>query len=111
MASKLYEDIVKITANEKPYIDRWAKLSDDEEETTASGHKLFKPNRRDNNDEEFAARYLAKLDKSTTLYVGNLKTEPYCTEEHQILELFSFCGEVKNVIMGLNKNTGTPCGF
>ena len=107
MASKLYEEIVKITANEKPYIDKWAKLSDDDGEE----HTKSNAPRGGRNDEEFAARYLEKLAKSTTLYVGNLCTEPYCTEEHQILELFSFCGEVKNVIMGLNKNTGTPCGF
>ena len=79
---------MKITKNEKPYIDRKSGLSDEE--------------------------YLDKLSKSTTLYVGNLlgdDNSPYCTEEHQIRELFSHCGEVKNVIMGLNKNKGTPCGF
>ena len=48
------------------------------------------------------------LAKSTTLYVGNLS---FYTTEEQIYELFSKCGEVKRIIMGLNKRTLTPCGF
>lgn len=48
------------------------------------------------------------LKKSTTLYIGNLS---FFTSESQIYELFSTCGEVKMIIMGLNKNTKTPCGF
>lgn len=72
MASKLYEDIVKITSNEKPYIDKWAKLSDEEgniPESTAPRGGL--------SEEVFAKKYLTKLANSTTLYVGNLKTEPF----------------------------------
>lgn len=48
------------------------------------------------------------LKNTTTLYVGNLS---FYTTEEQIYELFSRCGEVRRVIMGLNKNTKTPCGF
>ena len=48
------------------------------------------------------------LTKSTTLYVGNLS---FYTTEEQIYELFSKCGEVKRIIMGLNKKSLTPCGF
>src|SRR5690348_13809766 len=40
------------------------------------------------------------LSESTTLYVGNLS---FYTTEEQIYELFSRCGRVKRVIMGLNK--------
>ncbi len=51
---------------------------------------------------------LDKLKDSTTLYIGNLS---YFIEETQIFELFSRVGSVKRVIMGLNKQTKTPCGF
>lgn len=49
-----------------------------------------------------------KLLNSTCLYIGNLS---YFTTEIQIYEYFSKCGEIKRVIMGLNKQTKTPCGF
>ncbi|KLO13508.1 RNA-binding domain-containing protein [Schizopora paradoxa] len=54
------------------------------------------------------------LSKSSTLYVGNLS---FYTTEEQIYELFSKCaspedgGGVKRIIMGLDRNTRTPCGF
>eukprot|EP00026_Physarum_polycephalum_P016123 Phypoly_transcript_16966.p1 GENE.Phypoly_transcript_16966~~Phypoly_transcript_16966.p1 ORF type:complete len:264 (+),score=57.70 Phypoly_transcript_16966:52-792(+) len=48
------------------------------------------------------------LELSTTLYVGNLS---FFTTEEQIVELFSKCGEIKRVIMGLDRNKKTPCGF
>lgn len=51
---------------------------------------------------------IEKLKKSTCLYVGNLS---YFTLETQIYELFSRCGEINRIIMGLNKQTKTPCGF
>ncbi|CAF1079903.1 unnamed protein product [Adineta steineri] len=49
-----------------------------------------------------------KLLQSTTLYVGNLS---FFTTEEQIHELFSRAGDVKRIIMGLDKTTKTPCGF
>merc|ERR1719431_833875 len=49
-----------------------------------------------------------KLKNSSTLYVGNLS---YYTTEEQIHELFSKCGDVKRIIMGLDKFKKTPCGF
>ncbi|CAF0866232.1 unnamed protein product [Rotaria sordida] len=49
-----------------------------------------------------------KLLTSTTLYVGNLS---FFTTEEQIHELFSRTGDVKRIIMGLDKTTKTPCGF
>ncbi|XP_026572452.1 nuclear cap-binding protein subunit 2-like [Pseudonaja textilis] len=48
------------------------------------------------------------LKGSTTLYVGNLS---FYTTEEQIQELFSKCGDVKRIIMGLDKKEKTPCGF
>ncbi|XP_033112568.1 nuclear cap-binding protein subunit 2-like [Anneissia japonica] len=48
------------------------------------------------------------LSKSTTLYVGNLS---FYTTEEQIHELFSKCGDIKRIVMGLDKIHKTPCGF
>ncbi|CAO3628182.1 unnamed protein product [Cunninghamella blakesleeana] len=49
-----------------------------------------------------------ELATSTTLYVGNLS---FYTTEEQIYNLFSKTGEIKRIIMGLNRNQKTPCGF
>jgi RNA recognition motif-containing protein len=48
------------------------------------------------------------LKKSSTLYVGNLS---FFTTEEQISTLFSKCGPIKKIIMGLDRNKKTPCGF
>ncbi|KIY50996.1 RNA-binding domain-containing protein [Fistulina hepatica ATCC 64428] len=54
------------------------------------------------------------LAKSTTLYIGNLS---FYTTEEQIYEIFGKCaspedgGGIKRIIMGLDRNTRTPCGF
>jgi len=48
------------------------------------------------------------IEESTTVYVGNLS---FYTTEEQIYSLFERAGEVKRVIMGLDRNTKTPCGF
>ncbi|XP_039267912.1 nuclear cap-binding protein subunit 2-like [Styela clava] len=48
------------------------------------------------------------LNLTTTLYVGNLS---YYTTEEQIYELFGKCGDIKRVVMGLDKYKKTPCGF
>lgn len=45
---------------------------------------------------------------SRTLYVGNLS---FYTTEEQIVELFSKCGDIKRVVMGLNRFKKCPCGF
>ncbi|KAJ3145786.1 hypothetical protein HK101_002401 [Irineochytrium annulatum] len=67
------------------------------------------------NTEYFDRRYkgtreefFAKLHTSSTLYVGNLS---FFTTEEQIFELFSKCGEIKRIIMGLDRQKKTPCGF
>ncbi|PWY70476.1 small subunit of nuclear cap-binding protein complex [Aspergillus heteromorphus CBS 117.55] len=48
------------------------------------------------------------LKNATTLYVGNLS---FYTTEEQIHELFSKCGEIKRLVMGLDRYNKTPCGF
>ncbi|KDQ07925.1 hypothetical protein BOTBODRAFT_38362 [Botryobasidium botryosum FD-172 SS1] len=60
------------------------------------------------------SRQAEVLSRSTTLYVGNLS---FYTTEEQIYELFGKCavpeegGGLKRIIMGLDRNTRTPCGF
>lgn len=49
-----------------------------------------------------------KLANSVTLYIGNLS---FYTTEEQIHELFSKCGSIKRIIMGLDRFHKTPCGF
>ena len=42
------------------------------------------------------------------MYVGNLSFN-IC--EERIYDLFNRCGVVQNVIMGINRYDGSPCGF
>jgi nuclear cap-binding protein subunit 2 len=49
-----------------------------------------------------------RLLASCTLYIGNLS---FYTTEEQIHELFNRAGDVKRIIMGLDKVKKTPCGF
>jgi len=66
------------------------------------------------------------LKDAATLYVGNLCVDQlpdaikqvltvynrsFYTTEEQIHELFSKCGEIKRLIMGLDRFNKTPCGF
>lgn len=48
------------------------------------------------------------LRTSTTLYIGNLS---FYTREEQIYEVFSKCGAIEKIVMGLDKVNKTPCGF
>lgn len=48
------------------------------------------------------------LRNSSTLYIGNLS---FYTTEEQIHELFSRCGDIRRIVMGLDKFKKTPCGF
>lgn len=52
--------------------------------------------------------WIAKISKSTTVYVGNLS---FFTTEEIIDETFSLCGPIKAIYMGLNHQTMQPCGF
>lgn len=45
---------------------------------------------------------------SRTLYIGNLS---FVTSDAQIHALFSRCGTIERLIMGLNRNDKKPCGF
>ena len=49
-----------------------------------------------------------QLKRSSTLYVGNLS---FYTTENQLYELFGKCGDIKRIVMGLDKFKRTPCGF
>eukprot|EP00455_Lapot_gusevi_P046333 TRINITY_DN6081_c0_g3_i2.p1 TRINITY_DN6081_c0_g3~~TRINITY_DN6081_c0_g3_i2.p1 ORF type:complete len:252 (-),score=44.94 TRINITY_DN6081_c0_g3_i2:265-1020(-) len=64
--------------------------------------------RRHLHDEAWWTNLLDSLEVSAFLYVGNIS---FYTTEEQLYEYFSRTGEVKRIIMGLNKNTMTPCGF
>nr|XP_018262825.1 nuclear cap-binding protein subunit 2 [Kwoniella dejecticola CBS 10117]OBR84983.1 nuclear cap-binding protein subunit 2 [Kwoniella dejecticola CBS 10117] len=69
---------------------------------------------RDNRSEIDRETERRLLAQSSTLYVGNLS---FYTTEAQMYELFSTCsrpeegGGVKRIIMGLDRNQKTPCGF
>ncbi|XP_043805561.1 nuclear cap-binding protein subunit 2 isoform X2 [Manihot esculenta] len=64
----------------------------------------YRDRRFPGNQEEFEHA----LQTSTTVYIGNMS---FYTTEEQVYELFSRAGEIKKIIMGLDKNTKTPCGF
>ena len=68
------------------------------------GSSFYRDRKYEGGVEEFEEN----LKKSCTLYVGNLSF--YSTEE-QIFSLFSKCGSIKRIIMGLDRNKKTPCGF
>jgi nuclear cap-binding protein subunit 2 len=63
---------------------------------------------KDRNYQGTDEQYRIDMNSSTTLYVGNLS---FYTTEEQIYELFSKVGEIKRLIMGLDKIKRTPCGF
>ncbi|KAF2359044.1 RNA recognition motif domain [Trinorchestia longiramus] len=48
------------------------------------------------------------LRYSCTMYVGNLS---FFTTEEQLYELFGRAGDIKRIVMGLDKFKKTPCGF
>lgn len=55
-----------------------------------------------------AHTHKATKGSTTTVYVGNLS---FYTTEEQIFALFSTCGDIKRIIMGLDRFKKTPCGF
>lgn len=52
--------------------------------------------------------WIDKISKSTTVYIGNLS---FFTTEDIISEIFSSCGPIRAIYMGLNHQTMQPCGF
>lgn len=75
-----------------------------------SSYATAKKRRRNRDDDERgpSPEPEDKLKDATTLYVGNLS---FYTTEEQIHELFSKCGEIKRLVMGLDRFQKTPCGF
>lgn len=66
---------------------------------------------KDGRSEMDRRRQKELLAKTSTLYLGNLS---FYTTEEQIHELFSSCAGssgIRRIIMGLDRNTRTPCGF
>ena len=61
-------------------------------------------------DRKFGAKeeWECAIQNSTTLYIGNLS---FYTTEEQLYEFFGRAGEVKRIIMGLDRHAKTPCGF
>ena len=62
-------------------------------------------------DRKFGAKeeWEGAIQNSTTLYIGNLSL--YTTEEQLRSSKFGRAGEVKRIIMGLDRHAKTPCGF
>lgn len=52
--------------------------------------------------------HIHTLCRSPCLYIGNLS---FYTTEEQMCELFGRVGAIDRVIMGLDRNRLTPCGF
>ncbi|EEQ82228.1 hypothetical protein NCER_101089 [Vairimorpha ceranae BRL01] len=52
--------------------------------------------------------YLELINNSTTVYINNID---HSVDETRIWELAMLFGEVKRVIMGINRNFLTFCGF
>jgi nuclear cap-binding protein subunit 2 len=70
----------------RPYIDRQSGLSEEE--------------------------YLAAIARSSTVYVGRYAfSGTNAVSEAQIYTVFSQCGQIKRIIMGVNKRDNSPAGF
>ena len=69
---------------------------------------------RDSRARSSAIEQQMAIAQSSTLYIGNLS---FYTTEEQMYELFARVthvvggGGIKRIIMGLDRNTKTPCGF
>ncbi|KAJ5617348.1 hypothetical protein N7537_002462 [Penicillium hordei] len=73
-----------------------------------SKNKRRRFNDREDDESQQQEKPDEKLKNATTLYVGNLS---FYTTEEQIHELFAKCGEIKRLVMGLDRFNKTPCGF
>ncbi|PHU24997.1 Nuclear cap-binding protein subunit 2 [Capsicum chinense] len=74
------------------------------EEVDLAKISAYRDRRFPGTQEEFEDALL----RSITVYVGNMS---FYTTEEQVYELFSRAGEIKKIVMGLDKNSKTPCGF
>jgi nuclear cap-binding protein subunit 2 len=52
--------------------------------------------------------YQEALGQTKTVYVGNLS---FHTTEEQLYEVFRGAGELRSIVMGLDRAKHTPCGF
>ena len=59
-------------------------------------------------EETFIAQRQERLNKSRTLWIGNLS---FYTTEAQLDCMFGTVGRITNLVMGLNNKDRTPCGF
>ncbi|DAZ96330.1 TPA: hypothetical protein N0F65_008454 [Lagenidium giganteum] len=82
----------------------YAQIAEEEEKMTRNSQRNYWDRKTYSSYEE-QQRAVAQ---SSTLYVGNLS---FYTSEVQIYELFSRAGNVRRVIMGLDRFKKTPCGF
>merc|ERR1712062_6143 len=88
------------------------------EKKVGKGNRILRPLKRDPlvevsayRDNQFKGTRREQdrlLHSTSTLYIGNLR---FYTTEEQITELFAKCGDLKRVVMGLDKVKRTPCGF
>lgn len=79
------------------------------DETTDDGISPYMLQRRHFYTDEKWALVLNQLKRTSTLYVGNLS---FYTTEEQLYEYFGLINpRIKQLIMGLNQMTLTPCGF
>ncbi|ETI20415.1 hypothetical protein G647_08450 [Cladophialophora carrionii CBS 160.54] len=80
----------------------------DRPSTYYSSRKRGKYGRDQHEENDKPPEEVDLLKDATTIYVGNLS---FYTTEEQIHELFSKCGEIKRLVMGLDRFQKTPCGF
>ncbi|MEN2495593.1 MAG: Nuclear cap-binding protein subunit 2 [Marteilia pararefringens] len=83
-------------------------FTQEELEALRSGGARTTSNYRDKQYEGGENALRQKLEKTRTLYVGNLS---FFTSEFQIYSLFEKAGRVEKVIIGLDRFKKTPCGF
>jgi nuclear cap-binding protein subunit 2 len=74
-----------------------------------------KPEYYDRKSKHSPEEYKTLLRNTSTVYVGRLLAHlgnlSIYTREEAIYELFSKCGDIKLLKMGLNRKNKTPCGF
>jgi nuclear cap-binding protein subunit 2 len=76
--------------------------------TPAAAYVDRKEQLKANSDEDYYAIRQRQMKSTTSVYVGNLA---YYTTERQVEDLFSCCGQIADIVMGLHKFQRTPCGF
>ncbi|KAG0674507.1 nuclear cap binding complex subunit [Pichia californica] len=105
---------MKIADAKKKYGNEYRNLGETRDEMI---HRIYKcwlecmekcVSEGDKNDELTGYEKLKNSMSSSTIYIGHLVLS---TTEEQIFEVFSQCGKIKKVIMGLNAHDQSPTGF